>query len=214
MAEPGIRELKRQQSKQSLQSAAIELFETQGFERTTVKQIADAAGVSPRTFFRYFPSKDEVVFGDTESDLKQLQAYVMERPADEPEYKALRGALIEFSSFIEAKKDIVLARARVIDATPRLLARATLDFEGWGEMLASCLTAREGDSLQMRHRLIAWICLHAVLVAFNEWRLGNGTRSLPKLAQEAFDLLETELGRLPGTGGGRAPTRIASPLGG
>ena len=90
VATPGLRERKKERTRRLLADVALELFETRGYDRTTVDDIAAAADVSPRTFFRYFAAKDEALF-DRGADVRhQFWAMLDSRPADEPMLVALR----------------------------------------------------------------------------------------------------------------------------
>ena len=78
---PGLRERKKAQTYDAIMGAALDLFERKGYDTTTVEDIADAANVSPRTFFRYFDAKVDVVMHNKEHDDLGLDVYVAQRPA-------------------------------------------------------------------------------------------------------------------------------------
>src|SRR4029079_13738632 len=80
--ELGRRERKKLATRRALEESAMRLFTDKGFDGTTVEEIADAADVSARTFFRYFATKDEVLFGDHEPRLEAMRALLEQRPAD------------------------------------------------------------------------------------------------------------------------------------
>src|ERR1044072_1761281 len=92
---PGLRERKKQRTRDALLRAALELFTTQGYEDTTVDEIAEAAEVSQRTFFRYFAGKEDAAFAVQEIAHTQFLAAVRERPCDEAPLEALRNAVLE-----------------------------------------------------------------------------------------------------------------------
>src|SRR5215468_7264471 len=91
MSSPGLRERKKQKTRWSIQEHALRLFQEQGYEQTTVDQIAAAAEVSPSTFFRYFKTKEDVVIDDEYDPL--LLRLLAEAPPDQPPVTALRHAL-------------------------------------------------------------------------------------------------------------------------
>ncbi|NGO73744.1 TetR family transcriptional regulator, partial [Streptomyces boncukensis] len=94
MTTAGRREQHKERTRQALQDAALRLFEEHGFEATTVRDIATAAGVAERTFFRYFPSKEDLVLTEVLALLPQLRRHILERPAEEPPFTAVRNALL------------------------------------------------------------------------------------------------------------------------
>jgi AcrR family transcriptional regulator len=89
----GLRERKKQRTREQIVDAAFTLFRERGFQATTVADIAAAADIAPRTFFAYFPSKEAVVFHDFDSMFESLRARIEERPADETAIDALRNWL-------------------------------------------------------------------------------------------------------------------------
>jgi AcrR family transcriptional regulator len=89
----GLRERKKARTREAIVQAAFELFEERGFEGTTVADIADAAEIAPRTFFAYFPSKDDVVFHDFEEKFEELGRMLREREPGTNAFDALRAGI-------------------------------------------------------------------------------------------------------------------------
>jgi AcrR family transcriptional regulator len=120
---PGLRERKRLQTRAAIARAAVELFDRQGFQETTIPQIAEAADVSPRTVSAYFPHKEELAFADGEEVMQSLEARLTDRGPDESATDALR-AWIEGYLEIHAEHDDeeLLMRRRVVRADERLRA--------------------------------------------------------------------------------------------
>lgn len=119
-----LREVSRRAVQSRIALAAEELFVAKGFEETTVDEIAAAVGMSQRSFFRYFASKDEVVLDSLERLGEELSARLEARPADEPEWDSLRHS---FDPIVERLADPAVrehdhALQRIIYASPRLLA--------------------------------------------------------------------------------------------
>src|SRR5262245_66377598 len=94
----GLRERKKARTREALQEAAMERFARQGFDGTTVEEIAEACEVSPRTFFRYFPTKEDVLFADADDRRGTLLGVLAERPAREPPVVALHAAMRALAS--------------------------------------------------------------------------------------------------------------------
>ncbi|MFF3770559.1 TetR family transcriptional regulator [Streptomyces sp. NPDC002232] len=150
MTLPGLRERKKQRTRDALTRVALELFTTQGYERTTVDEIVDAVEVSQRTFFRYFSSKEEVAFTVQHMVEDRFVQALGRRPADEAPLDAMRNAVLSaWDTIGEAIVEVVpvelyLRTYRMIESTPALLAvhlRRSTEME---ETIARIIAAREG----------------------------------------------------------------------
>src|SRR5438094_8395181 len=89
MAATGLRERHTARTRDAIVTAAIDLFQERGFAATTVDDIAARADVAPRTFFRYFPTKESILFHDTETKLGMMREMLLARPIDEPAHLSL-----------------------------------------------------------------------------------------------------------------------------
>ncbi|NYH81128.1 AcrR family transcriptional regulator [Actinopolyspora biskrensis] len=112
----GRRALKAARTRANIEAAALNLFREQGFESTTIEQIARAADIAPRTFFRYFPSKDAVLFGDLSGELERVREALNERTGDEHPMHALAVAMLDASDRIEVDREQHLMRAELLNA--------------------------------------------------------------------------------------------------
>src|SRR5688500_9321010 len=101
----GLRERKKAETRRALASAALRLAEELGPDRVTIEAIADAAGVSPRTFFNYFPSKDDAVAGTPPAHSSELLADLLARPEAEGPLDALRATARLAADRLEAGAD-------------------------------------------------------------------------------------------------------------
>jgi AcrR family transcriptional regulator len=146
----GLRERKKQRTRDALVRAALELFTTKGYEQTTVDEIADAVEVSQRTFFRYFANKEEAAFAVQQLAESHFIAAVRERPAQEGPFEALRNAVLgawdTIGEAIEAiiPLDLHMRSYQLIESTPVLLAvhlRRSTEVE---EEIARLIADREG----------------------------------------------------------------------
>ncbi|WP_335990627.1 TetR/AcrR family transcriptional regulator [Glycomyces sp. MUSA5-2] len=161
-----LREVSRRAVQSRIARAAEELFVDKGFEETTVDEIAAAVGMSQRSFFRYFASKDEVVLDSLERLGEDLAARLAARPAGEHEWDSLRRA---FDPVVERFGDPVsrehdAAIQRIIDRSPRLLASYLCRLELLQRMLTDALLARSEDADPVVLRAMvggAFACLHA-----------------------------------------------------
>jgi len=148
----GLRERKKIQTKETIQREAYRLFEEQGYANTTVEQIAEAAEVSPSTFFRYFPSKELVLMAD---DLDRVTIEALARqPADLSPLQAFRSAFdITMKIVSNDGWELERTRQRLVFSIPELKAA---QFDAYGRIIrllseAECRrTGREGDDFEVR----------------------------------------------------------------
>jgi AcrR family transcriptional regulator len=139
---PGLRERKKAKTRAAIRDQALRLIREQGYDATTVEQIAEAAEVSPSTFFRYFPTKEDVVLQD-DLDLLWIDAFRAQPPGLSP-IAALRTALHEgFASMSDA--DMTLLRQTMdLAAIPAVRARMLDELARTTQLLASAIAERSG----------------------------------------------------------------------
>ncbi len=147
-----LRERKKAKTRLAIREHAMALFKDQGYDKTTVEQIAAAAEVSPSTFFRYFPSKEEVVLQDDYDAL--LIAAFHAQQVDVPPMRALRNAISEvFLSMPEGQQAQEAERIRLMTAVPELRARMLAQVSEMIQMLAEAVAERVGrqsDDFEVR----------------------------------------------------------------
>src|SRR4051794_28334527 len=142
-ARPGLRERKKAKTRAAIQQHALRLFGDRGYQATTVEQIADAADVSPSTFFRYFPTKEDVVLHD-ELDPKLIAA-LRGQPPEIGSIEAIRRSMREvFEGLPEAEAALEFERHELARTVPELRARMADQFTGGMAMLAEALAERAG----------------------------------------------------------------------
>lgn len=142
-----LRERNRERARHSIQAEALRLFLLQGYDATTTRQIAEAAGVSPATLFRYFPGKDDilfwgdVVFGNEENSL--LAKAFADRPVEESALAAVGGTLLAVhAQLLDEDADTLRVRVRLIHQTPALRARQLVQNLSVADTLAGLLAGR------------------------------------------------------------------------
>jgi AcrR family transcriptional regulator len=113
---PGLRERKKQQTRETIERTALELFAERGFERTTLAEIAEAADVSPRTIFSYFESKEDILFCEEPSLLEKVREILERRPEGATTVDALR----DFVASMPPPDEQTMLRKEVITASPDL----------------------------------------------------------------------------------------------
>jgi AcrR family transcriptional regulator len=142
---PGLRERKKAKTRAAIQEHALRLFREQGYEATTVEQIADAAEVSPSTFFRYFGSKEDVVAYDA-FDPIVIEA-LRRQPAELPPAAALRRAIeVSFSQLTAEQKDELMSRGRLLFSEPELRTAAISELVRSSQVMVEELAVRLGRS--------------------------------------------------------------------
>jgi AcrR family transcriptional regulator len=188
-AAQSLRERKKAQTRRSIQEHALRLILDQGYDNTTVEEIATAAGVSHMTFFRYFPTKESVVESDDYDPL--IARLIEERPPEEDALTALHHALSQgLAKIYEADKEALFVRTRLVLTTPALRARQWQNQHATEQLFTDALTARQPAADTLRTRVLAAASLAALTTALTMWVDGEGSRHLPTLVDEAFDALQ------------------------
>ncbi|MFF7973452.1 TetR family transcriptional regulator [Streptomyces sp. NPDC007905] len=176
-----LRERKKQRTRDALLRSALELFTTQGYERTTVDEIAQAVDVSQRTFFRYFAGKEDVAFSVQEMTEAHFVAAVRARPAHEAPMEALRQAVLEGWDAIRetvesaVPVELYLRMYRTIESTPALLAAHLRRSAATEETIARLLAEREGVDVDAdpRPRLAVAVFGGVMRVTERQWTTGD-----------------------------------------
>jgi AcrR family transcriptional regulator len=173
-AGPGLRELKKQRTRAAIQTAALDLIARQGYEATTCEQIAAVAGVSPATFFRYFPTKEDVLLRDDYDPL--IAGAVAARPAREGPVTAVRRALAEvLAGLPDGSMDEVRDRTRLLMSVPALRARLHEQSENTRAALAGALAGRSGRAVDdLAVQALAAACAAALAVGVERWARDGG----------------------------------------
>jgi AcrR family transcriptional regulator len=141
-ARPGLRERKKARTRAAIRDHALRLIAEQGYDATTVEQIAEAAEVSPSTFFRYFPTKEDVVLQD-DLDLLWIDA-VRAQPAELSPLAAMRAALSEAFATMSEADMAVLRQTMGLAAIPAVRARMLDEFARTTQVLANVIAERSG----------------------------------------------------------------------
>jgi AcrR family transcriptional regulator len=177
-AAPGLRERKRQQTRERLTRTAMALFLERGFEATTLDDIAAAADISRRSFFHYFGSKEDVVFAWQEDSTAALIAAVAARPADESMLAAAENAI---SAMVrQLKPGEAIAMACLKRDNPALQARDQVKYEKLERALADALGKRAGHKTEkLQARLVAVIAAGAMRIGGELWA-AEGAREKPE----------------------------------
>jgi mycofactocin system transcriptional regulator len=175
-------------------SAALELFVRQGFDATTVDEIAAAVGVSRRTFFRYFDTKSDAVWGEFDRELARLAGLLAASPPDAGLLDALRTAVVEANRVGPGELGDLRRRVRLISSEPSLVAHSAVRYAAWCDVVAAFAAARMGaDPGDLGPQTVARAALGAAEAAFVAWSGGEGD-DLAEALDRAFGVLGTWLG--------------------
>lgn len=173
-----------------IQTEALRLFAQQGYAQTTIEEIADAAAISPRTFFRYFPSKEDVVLWD-EYDPLALELVATRWSVGEPLAEAFRAVIREtLGGLYRHDPERLRARAQLAFTVPEVRARF-LDAQTHGiEELAEWVAEGRGTEVDdLSLRVAASALLAAVSVALDVWQRDGGETDLLALFDQTTDAL-------------------------
>ncbi|GDY31681.1 mycofactocin system transcriptional regulator [Gandjariella thermophila] len=149
---------------------AFDLFAARGFDRTTIDDIARAAGIGRRTFFRYFPSKNDIAWGAFDEHLDRLRAFLRSRPAETPLMDAIREALLDFNRVDPAEVPWHRRRMELILRVPALQAHSTLRYAAWRAVIAEFVGRRLGQPADaLAPQAIAYATLGVAVAAYEQW---------------------------------------------
>lgn len=190
---PSLRERKKAKTRKVLADTATELFAEQGFDHTTVEEIAEACDVSPRTFFRYFASKEDVLFAVGDERLRQLLDAIASRPSGEPPLRSMREAALSLVPEYTSERARLITRKRIIAETQTLRSRGLERQLGWEDAVTDALGQRITDAgpAGIELRLVASVTTATLRAALHTWLEAGG--DLATLIDDAFDRLSRGL---------------------
>ncbi|MDT7627976.1 MAG: hypothetical protein QOF99_8877 [Pseudonocardiales bacterium] len=195
-----LKERKRQQTKLRIVEAAVALFTKYGFEATTTDEIAEVAGCSRSTLFRYFGTKEDILFGDVDSRLAALRATLATRhPCDDPWTVAKVVGIEEFIGFLSGESAVSRAAINLWFSHPAPLSRYLELSHQWEQVLAEFFTVERGMSTEvdLASQLHASVLVGTVRAAMRAY--SRPDTDLHAAIREAFDLLESGIQLRPGS---------------
>jgi AcrR family transcriptional regulator len=196
MAEAGLRERKKQRTREAIVEAALRLFDERGFEHTTIADIAEAADIAPRTFFGYFPSKEDVVFADFPADFSALAERLHGRAEDETAIDALRAFIADAVAQADLNDERELCRKRVIRQSETLDAHRRALMGRMEDMLAEAVARDFGNQPgDLRPPMIASAAV-AALGSLD--KTGISDSKSPPTREEAIAMIDQALTFLQG----------------
>jgi AcrR family transcriptional regulator len=187
----GLRQRKKLETRRALRDAAISLFNENGIEGTTIEQVADRANVSRSTFFRYFTSKDAVLFADGDEQGEKFLHLLENRPPGEGAISAFEAAVVELAMSEDREHEKTTWRQfnELLQNDPTLRGRIMLYRADWADRIARVLCRRRGETEpEMEDRLAAAVCMAASDESGQAWRQKSGPDAVSAV-KEAFQEL-------------------------
>ncbi|WP_435852130.1 TetR/AcrR family transcriptional regulator [Streptomyces massasporeus] len=187
---PGLRERKKIKTRRAIRTATYALIEEQGYDATTIEQIADRAEVSPSTVFRYFPAKEDIVATDAWDPV--MTAELRARPADEPWADTLRHVMrTALDQALAEEPAVTRLRTRLGVEVPAVRARMLENAAATGRLLRDALAERSGldpDSLELR--VFTMSVMGGLMEASHYWAETGHRDDIRDLVDRALDVLE------------------------
>lgn len=185
----GLRERRRERTRETITRAAYRLFEEHGYDATTVEMIAEEAEVSPRTFYRYFEAKDGVL---AEGGFEVVDR-MFDRVGGDPRLPELVAAMTAVYEELVEDNDF-LQHARLLRENPRIAERAPLWRHRWSRYLAHQLAGAAGlAEPSTRHRVDSTAAVHVVATALDAWLYDSAEVSVTEAAEDVLGHLRDAL---------------------
>ncbi|KAA0017955.1 mycofactocin system transcriptional regulator [Antrihabitans cavernicola] len=180
-------------TKDDIAATALKLFATNGFDGTSIDQIADAAGIARRTFFRYFASKNAVPWGDFDVHLAEMREHLADLPSGITLADGLTAALLEFNTFPDEQAAVHRTRMELILTVPALQGYSMVMYEGWRTVIAEYVAKRTGSKPDDHGpRTAGWLVLAVAIAAYEQW-LHDSSLSLQDLLRSGASALQNGL---------------------
>lgn len=186
------RERKKKQTREALEAAALRLFRSKGYDRTTIKDITEAVDISPRTFFRYFDSKEAVLFGDWRKNLDLLRELILARPREEPVFIAMYQAALELAEADKENESRLMLVKKLAEKSRRIGDyERNIIYPGFERVVTEALALRMGvdPASDPRPRVIAAVSVAAWTTARRIWMESGGKRSISEILSQTFGFL-------------------------
>ncbi len=181
---------RKQLTRKRLEDAALALFAERGFDQTTVDDLAAVSGVGRRTIFRYFPSKNDIVFGALDERLRVLAAELdAGGAAGVPLLEVMRRAFHATSHYEPDERAWLALRIRLIATVPSLQAHAALRYRAWEDAVQAAVAGRTGARGGVYPRACAKAIIGVMWAAFDTWLETGAGDDLPEIIDDAMDVL-------------------------
>ncbi len=164
----------------------LRMFVERGFDRVTIDDIATACGIGRRTFFRYFPSKNDLPWGQFDEMLQGMREHLDSLPRSLPLRDALRIAIVVFNHIPPDERQYHRERMTLLLTVPSLVAHSTIRYASWRQVIADFAAERLGaPASSLVPQTIGWVCLGVSIAAYEQW-LADERASLSDLLDQGF----------------------------
>jgi AcrR family transcriptional regulator len=197
MSAPNRHELRRRSTHEALRQAALKSFARKGFANVTVTELAAEAGVTERTFFRHFPTKEAVLFQDYETQLEWLAEALAQRPASESLFDAVLASVAAFPHDLEVVRQAATARSELISAD-RIASHLRVVQSSFARVLTDFVGKRNPDvaNIDLAAEVAGSALASALVVAVENWGRDGCAGDLGELVAASLDLLRSGLAPL------------------
>jgi AcrR family transcriptional regulator len=182
----GLRERKKHQTRIALKQAALDLFEQRGYDEVTVEEIAEAAMVSPRTFFRYFETKAEVVFAYSPELIGRVQEQIA---TGGHVFETVRSGFLDGAEFVARNRELFVQQAKFV-SHPRISGHRLELTARLGETILQGLRRDYPGATETSRRLAATLLAAVYPAGLREWLDAAADADAPEIFGRAFDLAE------------------------
>jgi AcrR family transcriptional regulator len=185
----GLRERKRHETSERIIEQGLRLFVKNGYEATTLEAVAEAAGISRRTFFYYFKSKEDILLAAHDSGFREaLRPAMLDEPSDQTPLEAVQKCLVKLASRYETKESVIFDR--LMQSTEALRARKEAVFVETEQILLQAMgelwpSPGRRDGL----RLVAMVAMGTLRLALDKWKQNEAARPLAYYLRQGFALL-------------------------
>ena len=197
-ASPGLRQRKKDSSRRAIEDAAWELFAERGYDETSINDIAERANVAPRTFFRYFPTKEAVMYPQFEEVLQAVRDEFRRRPADEPVITSLFESFEQLSGSLEGEASRARQRMEMMKRPGHHPPGTEYFRTRLGEVTAELVLEREGESDEgrMRARLAGGVVTVLMDTAHNCWMEAGASEPLHDVGERCRGMMGDLIGTM------------------
>ncbi len=192
--EGSLRDRKKANVKRQFIEAATKLFFEKGFDNVTVEDIVKKTGVSRSTFFRYFKTKEAVVFRNHRARLAIFREMLSTAKSDDKKvFSAIRNALINFSQYYDEIRNELIEEYQIVVSSPYLIAKDIEKDRDFEDAISEEIYRRAGDGEMGRKksRILAAAIFGTARIIMEEWFEGGCRKPLVKLAKESLDILSS-----------------------